>query len=233
MAPRQLSLAVRLRDDARFTNFHSPVGSPRAQVAALLQAQATEAETRVYVWGRDVGLSHLLQASCHQLVASGGQALYLPLADLVAQPPDDVFAELERAALVALDQVDAVAGDPAWELALFDLCNRIEDRHGRLLLAAACAPRELALQLADLRSRLCASNVFHLPPYADAERAAILQFRAAGLGLAISAEAAQFILHRAPRNMAALLDCLRALDQATLDHQRKPTIPVIKQVFGW
>lgn len=231
-APRQLSLAVRLRDDARFANFHSPEGTPRAQVVALLQ-QSTAAATRVYLWGGDVGRTHLLQAACHQMIEGGDQALYLPLADLVAQPPCEVFAELERAALVALDQLEAVAGDPDWELALFDLCNRIEDRRGRLLLAAPCAPRVLPLRLADLRSRLSASSVFHLPPYTDADRAAILQFRAAGLGLAISAEAAQFILHRAPRNMAALLDCLRVLDQATLDRRRKPTIPVIKQVFGW
>ncbi len=234
MVPRQLSLAVLLRDDARFANFHSPAGSPRAQVTALLHAQWSQTgDARIYLWGRDVGLSHLLQAACHHVLESGGKALYLPLAELVAHPPDDVLAEFERAELVALDQVAAVAGDPAWELALFDLCNRIEDRRGRLLLAATCAPRELALQLADLRSRLSASNVFHLPPYADADRAAILQFRAARLGLAVGAEAAHFILHRAPRDMAALMNCLRVLDQATLDRQCKPTIPVIKQVFGW
>lgn len=223
-----------LRDTARLANFYSEPTWSQQSVRGFLEARLIPgAERFAYLWGSAAGVTHLLQATCHQLATAGHEVQYLPLAQLRGQSPQAVCAELEHLALVCLDDVQATAGIPAWEAALFNLFNRIRDAGGRLLVAAHCAPRELSLQLADLRSRLAGGSVFHLASYSDEQKAAILRFRAAGLGLELSAEAAQFIVHRAPREMVVLMSCLGHLDRAALDSQRKPTVPFLKQVFGW
>ena len=84
MKPTQLSLGVRLRDDATFANYY-----PGANAVTLGYVEhACEAEDRwldslLYIWGSaGSGRSHLLQAACLRVEERGGRALYLPLADL-------------------------------------------------------------------------------------------------------------------------------------------------------
>lgn len=234
MGPRQLSLPVTLRDTARFANFYSqPPSSQHGARAFLERSLIPASETFAYLWGTGAGVTHLLRAASHQLAAAGEQVQYLSLAEFIQQPPEAVCADLEQAALVCLDDIQAVAGNPAWEAELFSLYNRIRDHGGRLLVAANCPPRQLALQLSDLRSRLVSGSVFHLVSYNDDDKVAILRFRAAGLGLQLDPGVARFIVHRAPREMAALMSCLQHLDRAALHSQRKPTVPFLKQVFGW
>ena len=71
--PQQLSLEVRLRDDATFANFHAP--SAQACVHALQAQMDVGGEQAIYLWGGSgCGKSHLLQACCH-----ASPSLYLPL----------------------------------------------------------------------------------------------------------------------------------------------------------
>jgi len=87
--------------------------------------------------------------------------------------------------------------------------------------------------LPDLRSRLIAGYGFGLPDHDDGQCLEILRFRAARLGLLLGPDAGRYLLHRAPRDLASLMDCLDRLDHAALAHQRQLTLPFIKQVFGW
>lgn len=234
MKPHQLSLPVTLRDQARFASFYSPASWSQHQARVFLERSLIPGiDALAYLWGADAGATHLLHATCNQLQDSGTRVQYLSLPELLRQPPTAVCADLEQFAMVCIDNVQAIAGHQGWEEALFDLYNRIRDAGGRLLVAANCSPRELPVQLADLRSRLSGGSIFHLTGYDDEQRVAILRFRASGLGLDLGAEAARFILHRAPRELAVLMSCLRHLDRAALDSQRRPTVPFLKEVFGW
>jgi DnaA family protein len=67
----------------------------------------------------------------------------------------------------------------------------------------------------------------------DEDKAAILQFRATRRGMSLSAEAATFIVSRAPRAMSQLLSILDQLDDASLVQQRVLSIPFVKQTLGW
>ena len=61
----QLVLGVKLRDDARFDNFH---GSRNADAAARLKSaceQAVAVPVIAVCGDADTGKSHLLQAACH------------------------------------------------------------------------------------------------------------------------------------------------------------------------
>jgi DnaA family protein len=226
---RQFPLPVSLRDDAAFENFLAPPASTAGQALALLRDHFRPG-TLICLWGGPgSGKSHLARASCRHRYG----AVYLPLETLRDVGPTEVLADLDELPLVALDDLDAVAGRSDWELALFGLHNRLVERGGRLLVTARTAPRELPLRLADLRSRLLAGYGFGLPDHDDAECLEIVRFRAHRLGLHLAPDAGHYLLRRAPRDLASLMACLEQLDRAALAHQRQLTVPFIKQIFGW
>ncbi len=234
MNPLQLPLGVRLRDDATFANYYPGANAAAlGYVERLCQADAGWTESLIYLWGSEgVGRSHLLQAACLRFEQQGVPALYLPLAEVVAYGPQ-LLDNLEQYELVCLDDLEAIAGHPDWEEALFHLFNRLRDAGRRLLLAASASPRELPLQLADLRSRLSLALVFQLHELADEDKLRALQLRASRRGLQLSEEVGRFILTRGERSMSALFELLERLDQASLQAQRKLTIPFLKETLGW
>jgi len=226
----QLTLEVQLRDDATLQNF---LAVPAVQpLVSALQGQLTpDGETMIFLYGAaGCGKSHLLQAGCH---LGGNRALYLPLADLGHYAPDEVLQGVEALDLVCLDDLHCVVGDERWELALFNLYNRALQANCKLLVAADAAPRALAVDLADLRSRLSWGIVYQLAQVDDEEKAAILRFRASRRGLLLPADVARYIVNRAPRAMQPLLDLLDVLDQTSLAQQRALSIPFVKQALDW
>ena len=227
---QQLSLEVQLRDDATLDNFLASA-TVQPLIHALQRQLQPAGEDLIFLHGvTGSGKSHLLQASCHLAAAN---ALYLPLADLGTYAPDEVLHGVETLSLVCLDDVDSVLGDENWELALFNLYNRALQHQCKLLLAGNAAPRALAVELPDLRSRLSWGIVYQLPQASDEEKAAILSFRAARRGLQLSAEVANYVVSRAPRAMQQLLELLDSLDKASLAEQRALSIPFVKQTLGW
>lgn len=234
MKPIQLPLGVRLRDDATFANYYPGANAAAlGYVERLCEAEAGWAESLIYLWGGDgVGRSHLLQAACLRFEQRGEQAVYLPLAEVADYGPE-LLDNLEQCELVCLDDLDAVAGRADWEEALFHLFNRLRDSGRRLLLAAAASPRELPVQLPDLQSRLTLALVFQLQALSDEDKLRALQLRASRRGLHLTDEVGRFILTRGTRSMSALFELLERLDQASLQAQRKLTIPFLKEILGW
>ncbi len=234
MKPIQLPLGVRLRDDVTFANYYPGANAAAlGYVERLCEADAGWTESLIYLWGgAGVGRSHLLQAACLRFEQRGEQAVYLPLAEVADYGPE-LLDNLEQCELVCLDDLQAVVGRADWEEALFHLFNRLRDAGRRLLLAADTAPRELPVELADLQSRLTLALVFQLQSLSDEDKLRALQLRASRRGLQLSDEVGRFILTRGERSMSALFELLERLDQASLQAQRKLTIPFLKETLGW
>ncbi|MFE1813707.1 DnaA regulatory inactivator Hda [Pseudomonas sp. 1D4] len=234
MKPIQLPLGVRLRDDATFANYYPGANAAAlGYVERLCEPDAGWTESLIYLWGAEgVGRSHLQQAACLRFEQRGEQAVYLPLADLV-QYGTAILDNLEQCELVCLDDLDAVAGRADWEEALFHLFNRLRDAGRKLLLAANTAPRELRIALPDLKSRLTLALIFQLHALSDEDKLRALQLRASRRGLHLTEEVGRFIMTRGSRNMSVLFDILERLDQASLQAQRKLTIPFLKETLGW
>ena len=201
-------------------------------------------EFAVYLWGPSgSGKTHLVQACCRQVVDAGRRAMYLPLAELMDYPPQQVLVDLEHNDLVCVDDIHLLAGQTIagqatdregdWQQALFDLYNRLRDRGSRLLLTGLDSPGNSDIALADLKSRLAAATGFALSAYSDEDRVEILCFRAQGLGLSLSPELARYLISRAPRDINTLIECLHRLDREALAGQRKLTIPFVKAVFEY
>jgi DnaA family protein len=224
-------LGVGLRDDATFANFHP---GPNATLVDRLKRQLDDdGEPFLYLWGGEgVGRSHLLQAACHAASDRDRRSLYLPLKELGHFPPL-MLEEVERLDLVAIDDIARVVGRKRWEEALFHAFNRLRDEGRRLIIAAEAPPRQLAVKLPDLASRLTWGMTFHVQGLGDDDRLAALQLRARMRGMQLPDEVARYILHRGPRKLEALFEALGTLDRASLSAQRKLTIPFVKQSLDW
>ena len=234
---RQLSLNVQLNDDATFDNFFVAENSANEQAVkaarALLDAKVQN--PFVYVWGPEgVGVSHLLQAACHEASLRGLQSQYLPLEELAGFAPEALLEGLEQLHLLCLDGLQHVMGHTGWDHALFHLYNRLrEGGQCRLLVSADCAPRDLGSHLPDLVSRMGWGITFHLQALSDDEKMQALKRRAHARGLDLGDDVVAYILHRSARDMVELFDCLDRLDALSLAEKRRITIPFIKTAFGW
>jgi len=228
---QQLSLAIKLDNQATFDNFYAPTGTPQHLAKMLLQ---DEGKQYAYVCGSSgTGLSHLMQAVCqqHGTRLSNGAAVYLPLKELCDYPADQVLEGLESSDLVCLDDLDQVAGREEWQAPLFNFFNRCSESGTRLLITAHTLPDYLEVLLDDLLSRLKSGISLQLIDYKDADLRRLLQHRASGLGLYLSDEVARFLLHRLPRNSHVLMEALEKLDGVSLREQRRLTLPFVKTVL--
>lgn len=230
----QLVLPVRLSDHARLDNFFTQDASLLI-VQAVRECAQCSGEAWLYLAGNTgSGRSHLLQAACHAATEPAVQdARYLPLQLLRDADPDDVLADIETAALVCFDDLEVVAGIANWEEALFHALNRLRAARSNVLFAASQPPASLDIKLPDLKSRLTWATVFRLPDLDDAQKAALLIFRAHQRGMSMASDVAEFIVQRGSRDTAALMDVLEALDQQSLALSRRITIPFVKSVMHW
>jgi len=228
--PVQLPLGIRLNDEARFENYLI-TSSNQALVDELL-----EQPSLLYIRGNPgSGRSHLLQALCHQRSQLGEASLYLPLGQRDQLSPE-ILQGLDSMALVCLDDVDRIAGDRAWEAALFTAFNvmRVTQKSStQLVIAGSVPPGELEIQLADLQSRLQLAPVYQLHELDDEEKKQLLQLRARGRGMNLSPVVADYVVARAERSLAAIMAVLDKLDASSLAHQRPITVPLVKQTMQW
>lgn len=192
-----------------------------------------------YIWGgKSSGKSHLLKAMFYHYLDLGRTASYVPLQSPSMTP--EFLENADQLELICLDDIQAIAGDPAWENAIFDLFNRIRDQqemfyHGNktLLLISADRPsHQLNIQFPDLLSRLHWGENYHLEDLNDEQKRIILQRYAYKKGLELSDETANFLLKRINRDLATLIHQLDKLDRASLQAQRKLTVPFVKEILG-
>ncbi|AFP30398.1 DnaA regulatory inactivator Hda [Marinobacter sp. BSs20148] len=228
----QLILGVKLRDDARFDNFH---GERNAAVAERLK-QACQPPVTVPVvvlcGDSDTGKSHLLQALCHYAESQSLSAVCISITELGPFGPD-ALTGLEQFNLVCLDDLDSVFGQTGWEEAVFHLYNRMLDAGHQLVVSLSDVPASLPFILPDLSSRLSHGLTLQLGIYRDSDRKRILMARVEQRGLVMAVDVAGFILRRAPRGLGELLAILDSLDENSLQAQRRLTIPFVKTVMNW
>ena len=222
----QLSLPLQLPDDETFQSFYPGENQALLNAIQLLLKQQHGA---IYCWsGPQSGRSHLLYAACAQLAQQGQAVGYVPL-EKSAHFSSDVLMGMEQLALVCLDNIEAIVDNQQWQVAVFDLYNRLHEvGKTALLMTADRPPRQLAMQLQDLSSRLSWGQTYRLLPLSEEDKLAALQLRSHLRGIELSAEVGRFLIKRLDRNMRSLMDILAELDKASMAAQRKLTIPFVK-----
>jgi DnaA family protein len=228
--PGQLPLGIRLPREPNLDGF---VAGPNGAALAAVRAQAEGAgEPYLYLWSEPGGgRSHLLLGACGLAQTRGAAQQYLDLREFGQWRPE-ALQGLETLALVALDNVAAVAGHADWERALFALFNQLRNTAGRLLVSGDCPAPELPFRLPDLRSRLAWGAGFRLWPLDDEGRAELLHRSAAARGMTLDAGQTRYILSHCPRDPRALEALLERLDRLTLAAQRRPTPALIRAALA-
>lgn len=218
---QQLTLGLRLRDDATFDNYFADQNN---QVVHSLQEQN---EPYVFLFGtKGSGKSHLLQAACHEVGKNNLPVVYLPLNEEGLMPA--MLDGLENMSLIALDDIDSVMNNSDWEDALFKLYNRVREKGGSMIVSSNEPLASLNINLADLRSRLSWGPIFQLNSLTDKDKQSALQQRAKNRGLELSDEVVTYLLKHSSRDMNSLFALFEKLDKASMVEKRKITIPFIK-----
>ncbi len=190
--------------------------------------RSTENVTQLYLWGgKQCGKSHLLTAAYYEFMSAGLQSFYVSLKDASLTP--GLLDSLDGHALVALDDIDCVAGDSAWEQALFNLINFTRERSGKILFSANCAPTDPQWVLPDLVSRLSWGPVLKLEALSDTDVREALFMAVDDKGLEMPQETADYLLKRHTRDVNSLLEIVALLDRESLAAGRaRITIPFLK-----
>ena len=226
----QLALPIYLNHDMTFFDF---CWDQNTLLHTQLEQSLLGLSDRIlYLWGAPgCGKSHLLQACCNH-VALSQPVIYLPL-QLLCELGPEIMDGLTSQHVLCIDDVDAIAGDAAWEEALFHLYNRVHDNPPvMLIMASRMAPRTLPIKLPDLHSRLSASLAISMVDIGDEAKIKTLCGHAQKRGLDMPHAVGQFMINRCTRNMHDLHHLLDTLDRASWVAQRKLTIPFVKSVLG-
>lgn len=230
--PLQLSLGVTLNDECTFSNFYAASKTNVQTVDALRKFSTREGDNYLLVWGaHGSGLTHLLQAACYEAWEQNNSVQYLPLREMIGFSSEDICDGLEEARFVFLDGIDQICGIKEWEKSLFHLYNNIKDAGHSLLISSHTSPPSLPIVLADLRSRVLGCVRYHVETLTDADKQTAMIMRAAARGLELPGDVARYILSRASRDTNELFNLLNKLDEASLQKQRKLTIPFVKEIL--
>lgn len=224
----QIPLPLMPRRDSRFEDF---VAGPNQALVEALKHVPDEPGSHIFLYGSEgTGKTHLLNALCHETRERQGRAFYLALKRL----PKDAIASLrglETLDLVCVDDLHVIAGDEAWEEALFHCFNRVREANGRLLISSKVRLSALNIGLPDLVSRLSWGLRLPLLPLADQDKLKVISLHSNALGFGLSEEVKQYLLKHHDRSMAALIQTVDRLHQAALTSKRRITVPLAREVL--
>jgi DnaA-homolog protein len=226
---KQLPLGFNQQEEVSFENYYAGKNAEIVDyLKRVIDYRVSENSYLCSVQG--LGRSHLLHAVCRYAEGMGISSVYVPLIQ-VQQSTPKVLSELETISLICIDDLQVIAGKPAWEEALFYLYNRVQATGNRLIVTANGLPKEINISLPDLVSRLTWGMIYQLQNLQDHEKVSMLMMRAKRRGMLLPIDVAQYILTHCPRHMSTLVTALDVLDKATLAAQRRLTIPFVKHIL--
>jgi len=226
---KQLPLQFEFRANQTFEDFFP---STNLEIINHLQKASTgNGERQIFLWGSSgLGKSHLLQACCHRAKSLDLSSFYFSFSTIELTDPD-LLIGLEVFDVVCFDNIENLAGNKAWENALFNFFNQHRDQGHILIMSANCAPKQIEIQLPDLKTRLNWGLNLKLQSLSDNDKINLLIFKADKMGFEISAQVGHFLLTHYERDLTTLWGLLTKLDQASLAAKRKLTIPFLKQIL--
>lgn len=227
---RQLQLNIEPQLDAKISDFSGPGWA--AVIDAVRQLHAGLLN-RFYVYGEaGSGKSHLLSAICDSYLELGKSAIKVSLLELLDAPIEAISA-LESYDLVALDDIEAIIGVPHWQTAIFHLINNSHQDGGQLVFSSRFAPKELKLELYDLRSRLNQAVSVRVPNGEDfADRQSLLNSVLERRGVHFDAQIIDYLLNHGPHQTSLLLQSVDQLEKLLQGEKTKLSHAMLRQIYA-
>ena len=224
----QLPLNISLDSSATLDSFY--VGENVELLERLMKL--TKKNNLIFISGNQgAGKSHLAQAVCNEISSLNDQScVYLPLNNSQLTPA--ILLGLSQIDLVCLDNIESIANNHQWQVGLFNLYNEIKDTGNNLIIFSDRSPVHLGLSLKDLESRLSAMSIFKLKNINEENLINFIIEQGENLGMQVSLDVATFILNRSERSILELKTIIKTLDEQSLAHQRRITIPFVKDILN-
>ncbi len=219
MSRLQIPLALKPPRRPAFENF---VAGPNRSVVEVL-SEGLEPGGWYFLGGAaGSGKTHLLSALLQRLGVAGSPAGFAALDGPAGR---DVIEYLDGD-WVMLDDVDALAGDSAGEMRLFNALNRWRGERTGVVMSGRTRA-EFALP--DLRSRLSQATGLALKPLSDSDLVRLVQSLAFDHEVALGRGAAEYLVTRVERNPATVVALMQHLATRALSEQRTVSVPLIRE----
>ena len=214
-------------------NFDLYWPGPNSQIVNhLIQIAGEGPANNLFLWGEQgTGKSHLLQALCTLASSQHKSVIYIPLQEKSLISPE-LLTGMETMDIVCIDDVDQIALDEKWELAIFNLYNGIQENGHTLIVSARKSPKGLAIKLQDLKSRLASGVTYHIDILEEKDRLLVLQQRAHSRGIELSDDVIAYLSKRISRDMLSLFAWLDKMDNASMTEKKKLTIPFVRDLLN-
>lgn len=186
------------------------------------------------------GKTHLLSAmgAIVREREGDGAALYLDCARLAERVlTTETYAEIkrfmekyEKAAYLALDNLNLAARPQEAEDQVFHLYNAVVQGGGRFAAAVGAPPARWMFS-DQLSTRLLWGQVLSVAPVGDDRMPQVLVKMASDMSMSLPEEAARWLLTRLPRDPGSLREALSRVDHYSLTRGRKVSINLIKEAL--
>lgn len=170
------------------------------------------------------GRTHLMSALFQHLGDQGQTSAYIPLSDASDWP----LLDEATAAYVMVDDIDALAAEPAGEMHLFNALNRWRLEKTTVVMSAAGLTEFV---LPDLCSRLGQATRLTLKSLQDEDFEALILRLVSDQEMNMPADVAKYLVSRVRRNAGDVTRLVNQVLLKSLSERRAITIPMVRSVL--
>jgi len=220
--PQQLIFPWTKKSVATFDHFYMDDQNLRAKDALLK-------EDDLFLYGiAGTGKTFLLQSLCNHYTDCEKTSLYIPLNE-VKEYGSSFLDSLEELDLICIDQIDSIAGDDVWEVAIFNLINNCLTSKCRLIFCSRLNPSSINFNLKDLFSRIKRIDHIELLPVSENNLRDAIRFITDLRSLEIGDTEIDYLMTHSTRSITNIIEIIDELDLLSLKLKRRITIPLIKE----
>ena len=192
---------------------------------------ALESNEDLVMYGvKDAGKSFLLQSVCNFYSSKQESSVYIPIHEAINYETDFIDS-LEGLDVICIDDIELVAANEKWELAIFNLINSCLISNCRLIFSSSVNPSSIEFKLDDLSSRIKKIDHIELYPISDANLPEAIRFVSHLRSINLGDKEINYLVTYSKRNISNLIEIINKLDQLSMELKRKITIPLIKEII--
>jgi len=223
-SPKQLTFPWNKSNKSNFNNFYFEISNIEAKDALLISGD-------IFLYGLEkTGKTYLLQSLCNHYFSEGKTSLLIPLKE-VKDLGSQITESLESLDLICIDDVDLVAGDNSWEVAIFNLINNCLLTNCRLVFCSSFNPSNINFDLKDLISRIKKINHIEIFPVKANNLPNAIKFIANSRSINLGEREIDYLITYSERSITNLINIITKLDDLSMELKRKITVPLIKEVI--
>lgn len=222
--PKQLTFPWNKSNKSNFDNFYFEGSNIEAKDALFGSGD-------IFLYGLEkTGKTYLLQSLCNHYFSEDKTSLFIPLKE-VRDLGSQITESLESLDLICIDNVDLIAGDNSWEMAIFNLINNSLLTNCRLVFCSSFNPSNIDFVLKDLMSRIKKINHIEIFPVNTNNLPKAIKYIANSRAINLGEREIDYLITYSERSISNLINIIEKLDDLSMELKRKISIPLIKEVI--